>query len=553
MIFSTLTNYISARSWTYIWFLWLALVIIFFLFIRSAPAKMSESLENVNVLSSASSYFYNLTPKFYVALTGTSSLVSGIILIFEWWFSSSVDTTSEDGSDNEDATESSKPIAECKVWRNPMALFRGAEYNRFKSIVFLDPLTFHDMNLSAQDHQSFFTCEEDVNRPDYDIMNVAFRERDSDARITAAKEALRINEDCAPALVLLAEEECPTIAEAEIMLKRALRATELSLSSIQGSQLVAHEKFSLDSYQRQGARRRDLNMLMYIRRRLAMCARKQGRSRDSIKTFKEIIREGSMSNVLGVQENLVESCLEVQAYADVQGLLVRYDDIREPRSAVMSYTSALLKARAVVDKFVFDPCQRRGLTSGEITAIEAIIRAIEYNPHVPIYLLEQQSMILPPEHYLKRGDSEAISYAFAHIQHWKRIDGALQLLEAVWKGEFSDYTSRFPIGGFCYPYSNYIEMGDRELLPCWHEVSIFPKKESTFWSVIQTCCCIFIGLLAILIHYYPSNASDIYSTFLIVSKTLLSYSLNFLQSWIPENVIGLLSSRPQPSPHREIN
>ncbi|KAK6746832.1 hypothetical protein RB195_000219 [Necator americanus] len=522
-------------SWTYLWAFWFLLVIVL-VYILRGPLKITESIEN------ASSYFNNLTPKFYVALTGTSSLVSGIILIFEWWYfkNNAVDSVSDDGSDNEDPMENQKAIPECKVWRNPMALFRGAEYNRVKTVMDLDPLTYYDMNLSAQDHQSFFTCDEDVGRPDYDIMQIAWRERDSASRVNAAREALHINPNCAPALILLAEEQCETIVEAELMLRRALKAVDSSLGQSQSGQLIPHER-SGDVYRQ--ARRRDFHMQIYIRRRLAMCARKQGRLREAIKTFKDIIRDGSMSNILGVQENLIEACLEMQAYADVQALLVRYDgfDLREPRSAVLSYTSALLKARAVADKFVADISTRRGLSSAEATAIEAITRAIEFNPHVPLYLLEMRPMILPPEHYLKRGDSEAIAYAFFHIQHWKRIDGALQLLQYTWKGDFA---SRFSMSGYCYPYSPQLESADRELLPAWHEVSVFPKKESPVWSLLQTLTCLAVCTVALLVHHYPTSTFDAihfaFSASVLCTQRLVSHFYH----WIPENVIGLLASKP---------
>uniref|UniRef100_A0A2K6LFU4 Suppression of tumorigenicity 7 n=1 Tax=Rhinopithecus bieti TaxID=61621 RepID=A0A2K6LFU4_RHIBE len=459
-----------------------------------------------------------LTPKFYVALTGTSSLISGLILIFEWWYFrkygtsfieqvsvshlrpllGGVDNNSSNNSNssNGDSDSNRQSVSECKVWRNPLNLFRGAEYNRYTWVTGREPLTYYDMNLSAQDHQTFFTCDSDHLRPADAIMQKAWRERNPQARISAAHEALEINE-CATAYILLAEEEATTIAEAEKLFKQALKAGD---GCYRRSQQLQHH-----GSQYEAQHRRDTNVLVYIKRRLAMCARRLGRTREAVKMMRDLMKEFPLLSMFNIHENLLEALLELQAYADVQAVLAKYDDISLPKSATICYTAALLKARAVSDKFSPEAASRRGLSTAEMNAVEAIHRAVEFNPHVPKYLLEMKSLILPPEHILKRGDSEAIAYAFFHLAHWKRVEGALNLLHCTWEGTF-------------------------------HEVSVYPKKELPFFILFTAGLCSFTAMLALLTHQFPELMGVFAKAFLSTLFAPLNFVMEKVESILPSSL-----------------
>uniref|UniRef100_A0AAQ4QEF3 Suppression of tumorigenicity 7 n=1 Tax=Gasterosteus aculeatus aculeatus TaxID=481459 RepID=A0AAQ4QEF3_GASAC len=460
-------------------------------------------------------FLNTLTPKFYVALTGTSSLISGLILIFEWWYFRKYGTSfieqvsvshlrpllggvdsstpSTSNTSNGEADSNRQSVSECKVWRNPLNLFRGGEYNRYTWVTGREPLTYYDMNLSAQDHQTFFTCDSDHLRPADAIMQKAWRERNPQARISAAHE-----------------EKTTTIMEGEGLFKEGLEG---------------------------GQHNEDTNVLVYIKRRLAMCSRKLGRTREAVKMMRDLMKEFPLLSMFNIHENLLESLLELQNYADVQAVLAKYDDISLPKSATICYTAALLKARAVSDKFSPEAASRRGLSTAEMNAVEAIHRAVEFNPHVPKYLLEMKSLILPPEHILKRGDSEAIAYAFFHLQHWKRVEGALNLLHCTWEGTFRMIPYPLEKGHLFYPYPICTETADRELLPTvFHEVSVYPKKELPFFILFTAGLCSFTAMLALLTHQFPELMGVFAKAFLSTLFAPLNFIMEKVESILPSSL-----------------
>ncbi|KAK5637884.1 hypothetical protein RI129_000201 [Pyrocoelia pectoralis] len=401
-------------------------------------------------------FLSTLTPKFYVALTGTSSLISGLILILNVslnhispWIGGG--DTNENGNGTNGSTNSQQNnVPECKVWRNPLNLYRGAEYQRFYWATNKEPLTYYDMNLSAQDHQTFFTCEADAGKAEYEIMQTAWRERNPLVRIKAAHKALETNPDCAPAYILLAEEEATTITEAEKILKTG---TETE-TNYRKTQQIQHQGSLMEAQHR-----RDTNHYL--------------------------------------------KCRRTQMFSGFS----QYDDISLPKSATICITPLRFKSKISCDKFSPDIASKRGLTTAEMAAVEAIHRAVEFNPHVPKYLLEMKPLILPPE----------TSYTFFHLAHWKNMEGALNLLHCTWEGTF-------------------------RMLPYPLERGIyFIRTLLVQNSLTENCLCSFTALLALLTHQYPEPMGCVAKSVLNWLSLPVYYIYEKVEGMLPSNLLQQLS------------
>ena len=424
-----------------------------------------------------------------------------------------------------DNNEKQKKLSEAKPVHNSLALFRGCELYRYQSETGRLVLTDYDFEITIADYLALFTYEGarlDDDPAQY-LMMTALKEKDRHKRISLAHNALDMDSNCVPALVLLAEEEALGLLEVEELLKQALKAAESAHR--QSAVLCQNDPVYKPLHER------NANVCIHCRLRLAVCNRRLGKVKDAIKIYRELMKDNRAHYLANLYENLAECLLETHSYTELNAFLLKQEETFIYKSTTLCFTLALLKAKAVGDKFCAETVARRGPTPQELAACETIHRAVELNPHVPRYLLELKALVPPPEHFVKRGDSEAIAYTFHHLIHWKRIEGAIPLLAATWEGTFQRIPFPLERGHLFPPYPSYLEIIDKELLPPHHEVLIFPQRDTPFFMVFTGVLCISFMSLTVVAYHFP-NAMMQYA------KTVTTLFLTVLDKVLPRGLLG---------------
>ena len=233
------------------------------------------------------------------------------------------------------------------------------------------------------------------------VMYRAWEETNPAKRITLAHEALSLSAECADAYVLLAQEEADTVKRALEFYKQGMEA---------GARALGAKYFRENTGYFWGL----LETRPYMRARqgLAETLWRLKRYEEAIEHYRELLRLNPGDNQ-GNRYALLDLLIQIERYEEALALLEQYGD---EWSAVWLYSRALLEF------------QKRGASAA---AKKSLQQAVEENPFVPAYLMGQKRVPNRRVDYYGWGDeSEAIYYASEHLNHWRRIPGAVEWLRA---------------------------------------------------------------------------------------------------------------------------
>ena len=136
-----------------------------------------------------------------------------------------------------------------------------------------------------------------------------------------------------------------------------------------------------------------------------------GRRDEALAQYQELLRLNPGDNQ-GIRYLLLDLLLEMDRIDDAGALLKEYPD---EWSADWAYTEALLAFRK---------------SGSNRQSKAALKRALKVNQHVPDYLTGKKRVPLERSPYITMGgEDEAIQYAAAHLNYWRKTPGAVAWLE----------------------------------------------------------------------------------------------------------------------------
>ncbi len=234
-----------------------------------------------------------------------------------------------------------------------------------------------------------------------EIMYDAWEETNPAKRIVLAHKALRISPECADAYVLLAQEEADTVKRALELYKQGMEAGARALGAKYFRQNTGYFWGLIET-----------RPYMRARQGLAETLWRLKRYEEAIEHYRELLRLNPGDNQ-GNRYALLDLLIQIEHYEEARALLKQYGD---EWSAVWLYSRALLQF------------QKGGASAA---AKKILQQAVEENPFVPAYLMGQKRVPNRRADYYGWGDeSEAVYYASEHLNHWRRIPGAVEWLRA---------------------------------------------------------------------------------------------------------------------------